>query len=211
MATAVQIKKHIRLGPLSRTSEKTYLFVIFLRKIPASWSGASSSVFSIFQSLIWHSDGAICGSITCLLGQQGWRLGNGAGYDLFGTDSRDHQNYTPPELMIPLFFCFTLFWFLRAPQPSISLLSCHRVDTKGLRCRLKDIWTGRTLERRNDKGGRRRRRRAQRYHHLVLQSRFGELESVTLVVHTLRSTIQRACPKQLPPSRSLSGLPVGLT
>jgi hypothetical protein len=25
---------------------------------------------------------------------------------------------------------------------------------RGLRCRLKDIWTGRTLKRRNDKGGR---------------------------------------------------------
>jgi hypothetical protein len=45
----------------------------------------------------------------------------------------------------------------------------------------------------------------------VLQSRLGELEFVTLVVHIARSAIQRACPKQLPTSHSLSGLPVGLT
>ena len=35
-------------------------------------------------------------------------------------------------------------------------------------------------------------------YHLVLPSRFGELEFVTLVVHILRSAIRRACPKRLP-------------
>jgi hypothetical protein len=116
-----------------------------------------------------------------------WAAGAGVGKMVldticFGTESRDHQTYTP-GIDDPFGFCFTLFWFLRAPQPSISLLSCHRIDAKGLRCRLKDIWTGRTLKRRNDKGGRGRRRRAREYYHLVLQSRFGELEFVTLVVH----------------------------
>jgi hypothetical protein len=48
----------------------------------------------------------------------------------FGTESRDHQTYTP-GIDDPFVFCFTLFWFLRAPQPSISLLSCHPVDAKG--------------------------------------------------------------------------------
>ena len=46
-------------------------------------------------------------------------------------------------------------------------------------------------------------------YHLVLPSRFGELEFVTLVVHILRSAIRRACPKRLPSAQSLFGSPSG--
>jgi hypothetical protein len=69
--------------------------------------------FSIFQRLIWHSDGAICGSITSLLGRQGWRRENGAGYDLFWNRVAGSSNIYPRNRRsLPFFFvCFILFWF----------------------------------------------------------------------------------------------------
>jgi hypothetical protein len=65
------------------------------------------------------------------VGQQGWRLGEMVLDTICLEQIRGIIKHIPQELMIPFVFAFTLFWFLRTPQPSISLLSCHQVDAKG--------------------------------------------------------------------------------
>jgi hypothetical protein len=116
-------------------------------------------------------------------GQQGLASGKWCWIRSVLEQSRGIIKHIPQELTIPSFFALLCSGFYA--HLNHQFLSCPviRLMQRGLRCRLKDIWTGRTLKRRNDKGGRGRRRRAREYYHLVLQSRFGELEFVTLVVH----------------------------